>query len=218
MSSTGNRKKSEMNVTRAGKKLQTGRGREFEQKSSKKSAGVSEKRSGRNKDSEKQDHVRDEKKMPEKSRGAVAARRLRKLVHKHKGLIICAAVAVLAAFIISKCFVQLVLIRDVSMEPAYRNGQIVAVGKLPHDYQAGDVIVFEAPQLGCKLVKRIAHVPGDHLTPEEAAMYGKGTLAGYTLPEGAYLVLGDNAAESVDSRDPRVGVVSERQIVGVLLQ
>ena len=49
-------------------------------------------------------------------------------------------------------------------------------------------------------------------------MYGKGTLAGYTLPEGAYLVLGDNAAESVDSRDPRVGVVSERQIVGVLLQ
>ena len=145
-------------------------------------------------------------------------RRIRKAARKHKGLLICAAIAILAAFIISRFFVQLVLIRDASMEPDYHDGQIVAVSKLRHDYQVGDVIVFEAPQLGCRLVKRIAHVPGDHLSPEEAAMYGRGTLAGYTVPEGAYLVLGDNAEESVDSRDARVGVVSARQIVGVVLQ
>jgi signal peptidase I len=145
-------------------------------------------------------------------------KQIRKFARKHKGLLVCAAVAVLAAFIISKCFVQLVLIRDASMEPAYHNGQIVAVSKGHHDYQVGDVIVFEAPQLNCRLVKRIAHVPGDHLSPEEAALYGRGTLAGYTLPEGTYLVLGDNAEESVDSRDSRVGIVSERQIVGVVLR
>ena len=156
--------------------------------------------------------------MLEKSRGKAAIRHLRKMVRKNKGFLLCAAVAVLAAFIISRFFVQLALIRDASMEPAYRNGQIVAVSRIRREYQTGDVIVFEATQLGCHLVKRIAHVPGDHLSPEEAAMYGRGTLAGYTLPEGAYLVLGDNAAESVDSRDERVGVVRSEKIIGVLLR
>lgn len=158
------------------------------------------------------------KKAAEKSRKTFAIKQIRRFARKHKGFLVCAAVAVLAAFLISKCLVQLVLIRDASMEPAYHSGQIVAVSKLRHDYQIGDVIVFDAPQLNCRLVKRIVHVPGDHLSPEEAAVYGRGTLAGYTLPEGAYLVLGDNADESVDSRDSRVGVVSERQIVGVLLR
>ena len=158
------------------------------------------------------------KKAAEKNRKTSAMKQIRKFARKHKGFLVCAAVAVMAAFLISKCLVQLVLIRDASMEPAYHDGQIVAVSKLRHDYQVGDVIVFEAPQLGCRLVKRIAHVPGDHLSPEEAAMYGRGTLAGYTVPEGAYLVLGDNTEESVDSRDARVGVVSARQIVGVVLQ
>ena len=158
------------------------------------------------------------KKAAEKNRKTSAMKQIRKFARKHKGFLVCAAVAVMAAFIISRFLVQLVLIRDASMEPAYHDGQIVAVSKTRHDYQVGDVIVFEAPQLGCRLVKRIAHVPGDHLSPEEAAMYGRGTLAGYTVPEGAYLVLGDNAEESVDSRDARVGVVSARQIVGVVLQ
>lgn len=196
MSSTGNRKKTNKNTDADPEKRKRARTVESEQREQRSSG----------------------KRMAEKSRGKAMIRRLRKMVRKNKGFLLCAAVAVLAAFIISRFFVQLALIRDASMEPAYRNGQIVAVSRIRREYQTGDVIVFEATQLGCHLVKRIAHVPGDHLSPEEAAMYGRGTLAGYTLPEGAYLVLGDNAAESVDSRDERVGVVRSEKIIGVLLR
>lgn len=208
MSSTGNRKKNEKNAEMRSVKREKAADPERREcvKTGAKPVGPETREQGRS-----------GKRMPEKSRRNAGIRRLRKAARKHKGLLICAAVAILAAFIISRFFVQLALIRDASMEPAYHNGQIVAVSKIRREYQAGDVIVFEAPQLGCRLVKRIAHVPGDHLSPEEAAMYGRGTLAGYTLPEGAYLVLGDNAAESVDSRDERVGVVSERQIVGKVM-
>lgn len=200
MSSTGNRKKTNKNTDADPEQRE-------HSKTGTKNAG-----------SEKRKQGSSGKRMSEKSRGKAAIRHLRKMARKNKGFLLCAAVAVLAAFIISRFFVQLVLIRDASMEPAYHNGQIVAVSRIRREYQTGDVIVFEAPQLGCRLVKRIAHVPGDHLSPEEAAMYGRGTLAGYTLPEGAYLVLGDNAADSVDSRDERVGVVRSEKIIGVLLR
>ena len=200
MSSTGNRKKTNKNTDADPEQRERS-------KTGTKNAG-----------SEKRKQGSSGKRMLEKSRGKAAIRHLRKMVRKNKGFLLCAAVAVLAAFIISRFFVQLALIRDASMEPAYHNGQIVAVSRIRREYQTGDVIVFEATQLGCHLVKRIAHVPGDHLSPEEAAMYGRGTLAGYTLPEGAYLVLGDNAAESVDSRDERVGVVRSEKIIGVLLR
>ncbi len=150
-------------------------------------------------------------------KGKSRKQKLLRFVRKNRKWLICAAAAILVAWLVSKFFVQLVLIRDASMEPAYHNGQIVAAGKLQHAYQTGDVVVFYAPQLGCRLVKRIAHVPNDVLEPLEASEYGLGTLAGYTVPEGAYLVLGDNTEESVDSRDKRVGVVRAGQIEGRLL-
>ena len=209
MSSTGNRKKTNKNPD--AKNVKTKKTADHDQRERVKNGKKTV-------DPEKRNRARSGNRMREKSRSEAMIRRIRKAARKHKGLLICATIAILAAFIISRFFVQLVLIRDASMEPAYHDGQIVAVSKSRHDYQVGDVIVFEAPQLGCRLVKRIAHVPGDHLSPEEAAMYGRGTLAGYTVPEDAYLVLGDNTEESVDSRDARVGVVSARQIVGVVLQ
>ena len=197
ISSTGNRKNSE-------KKERSER--------------APERSGGKRKISKRSTPARGETRKPHPDRQWKALKKsVIRFVQKNRVWLLCAAAAFLAAWLVSAFFVQLVLIRDGSMEPAYHNGQIVAVSKLRREYQRGDVIVFDAPQLGCRLVKRIAHVPGDHLSPEEATMYGRGTLAGYTLPEGAYLVLGDNADESVDSRDERVGVVRSEKIVGKVM-
>ncbi|REI24900.1 signal peptidase I [Staphylococcus felis] len=39
----------------------------------------------------------------------------------------------------------------------------------------------------------------------------------YKIPESRYLVLGDNRLNSIDSRNPHVGLVEERNIVGEVL-
>ena len=134
-----------------------------------------------------------------------------------------ALAAVLAAFLLSRFCFRLVLIRDDSMAPAYQSGMIAAMDVRPQQYHVGDVVVFYAPGLDAKLVKRVSNVQGDVLTSAEAARYGcailarEGASGGYRLQAGEYIVLGDNAEYSVDSRDERVGIVHISQIEGKLL-
>jgi len=86
-----------------------------------------------------------------------------------------------------------------SMEPAYRSGDRVLVNRIAYARAApavGDVVVLRDPeQRGRHLLKRIAPAPD-----------------GGDAASGRCFVLGDNAAESRDSR--RFGTVARRQIVG----
>ena len=86
-----------------------------------------------------------------------------------------------------------------SMEPAFRSGDRVLVNRLAYRRRApraGDVVVLRDPERrGRVLLKRIATAPDD-------------TVAG---PSRIY-VLGDNAAESRDSR--AFGAVAENEIIG----
>jgi signal peptidase I len=85
-----------------------------------------------------------------------------------------------------------------SMEPAYRPGDRVLVNRLAYLWRrpsAGDVVVLRDPErAGRHLIKRVAQAPD----------CGPGPVR--------YLVLGDNAAQSRDSR--AFGPVEGRQIVG----
>lgn len=125
-----------------------------------------------------------------------------------------------------------------SMDPTFKDGDRVVVNKFIYDLgevEQDDVIVFESNQ-DSAYVKRVIGVPGDTVEMVDKTVYLNGeplqedyvthqgesymdnfTLSdfgveGGTIPEGHYLVLGDNRPISRDSRD--FGLITEDSIIG----
>ena len=87
------------------------------------------------------------------------------------------------------------------MLPGLRPGdQLVALR--PRRIHRGDLVVVRPRSRNLEMVKRVAGVPGDALP------------SGLILGPEEYLVVGDNAARSTDSRD--FGPVLRREITGVV--
>lgn len=138
---------------------------------------------------------------------------------------------ILAAFLCSRYLFQLALIQGESMAPAYRNFQIVILDKMTREYEPGDVAAFRCDGLKAVLIKRVAACPGDTAVITDGTLYVNGEKStvypedGYfgtpglleepvLLGEGEYLMLGDNAAQSKDSRYEAVGPVDRDQFLG----
>ncbi len=90
---------------------------------------------------------------------------------------------------------RLMRIHGHSMSPTLNGGELVVVDEGSHNTQPpqrGD-LVAAAPGAsgGTKLVKRIAGVPGEIVTVSEQRV---------TLGANEYLLLGDHAQDSLDSR------------------
>lgn len=125
-----------------------------------------------------------------------------------------------------------------SMDPTLEDGDRVVVNKFIYDIgevEQDDVVVFESGQ-DSAYVKRIIGVPGDTVEMKDKTVYLNGeplqedyvthrgesymdnfTLSdlgveGEVIPEGHYLVLGDNRPISRDSRD--FGLITEASIIG----
>lgn len=119
-----------------------------------------------------------------------------------------------------------------SMEPTLMAGdRVFYVGFVQADY--GDLIIFDAGESYGLVIKRVAGLPGDTVeiaadgslirngeAVEEGYMipdpYGNSAMEQTTVESGKLFVLGDNRAQSIDSRDVRVGQISMDAVRGVV--
>ena len=124
-----------------------------------------------------------------------------------------------------------------SMYPYLNHRDWIVYNRRGREIRRDDVVVFEMN--GETMVKRVAGLPGDQVEfnrsgsrvlvngaqePEEYVTlarpeYGdtkeeERMSAIQTVMNGQYLVLGDNRAESLDSRDRKIGTVPSEAILG----
>ncbi len=133
---------------------------------------------------------------------------------------------------------------DVSMQPAYREGDYILVNRLSYLFEApkqGDLIAFYSPGSGHPLlanpffpeystqyIKRIIALPGDTVEVKGRVVFVNSqplsepylqeppgyNLAEITVPAGSYFVLGDNRNNSNDSH--RGWFVPSEDVIGAI--
>lgn len=143
--------------------------------------------------------------------------------------------ALVVATILFTFFFRVFDVNGPSMKPTLQHNDKLIVSTVGYKVQRGDVVVIsETGDLDEPIVKRIIAVGGDtvDINFTTGVVTVNGTEEDYTdelttqqfdiafpitVPEGAVFVLGDNRANSLDSRSTRVGCVDERYIVGKVL-
>lgn len=143
-------------------------------------------------------------------------------------VIIVVAVLLIRTFLVTPVYVS-----GSSMSPTLNNGEILILNKLDKDYKRFDVVVidYKSDKLNERLIKRVIGLPGDKIKYKDGKLYVNNkevydkfstftedfnmSLFNLTeIPEGKYLVLGDNRIESLDSR--RLGLIDEKDIKGTV--
>lgn len=139
------------------------------------------------------------------------------------------------AFMITR-FVAPTIVVGNSMYPTLHNGNYLLINKIAYKLEKpkqNDIIVFKSNIKGHKiLVKRIIAVPGDRIkilngkvyindkALDEPYLTTKQTTSGMidiTIPPEYFFVMGDNRADSIDSRFQEVGFVNFKDIIGKML-
>jgi signal peptidase I len=139
------------------------------------------------------------------------------------------AIAIVLAFGV-RAALRLYVIPSSSMAPTLVPGDHIVVtpyrfGKKP---SRGDVIVFRSPRAADELmIKRVIGTPGDLVEtragrvivcghaltePYVTAQAASGAIAPQIIPADSYFVLGDNRADSLDSRS--WGVLPKNAVLG----
>ena len=126
---------------------------------------------------------------------------------------------------------QLVLVDGPSMEPTLFTGERVLVGKLEYWFQKpkrGDIVLVRYPGSRFDFIKRVVAVGGETVAVANGLTLINGKpldepyvqhplfadLAPVTVPEGNVFVMGDNRANSTDSREQAIGPIPLENVVG----
>lgn len=143
-------------------------------------------------------------------------------------------------FLIINQFICLAIIQGSSMEPALYNGDYYFVIKKFYNIDYNDIVYFKysdnseyyynlygktAVNGNAKHVKRVVGMPGDHIQIIDNKTYVNGELISstdmelenqdYFLDQNSYFLVGDNSANSFDSR--MHGPVDANAIKGKLI-
>jgi signal peptidase I len=142
------------------------------------------------------------------------------------------ALTMAGALVVCWAFVaEPLTVRSSSMAPTLEDGDRIIVNKLAYrasEPGVGEVIVLESPDGSGLVVKRVVAVDGDEVGIEDGVLVvnamprveeyvDQRTIDGVyfgpvEVPDGMVFVMGDNRAESVDSRD--YGAVPVDDVVG----
>lgn len=130
-------------------------------------------------------------------------------------------------------FIDPVRVDGGSMDTTLANGQVMILNKIVYkrnDVKRYDIVVVNEGDKS--IIKRVIGLPGETIEYKDNKLYinGKETSDPYSstetddfsitdightkIPGDCYFVMGDNRANSLDSRYPTVGVVRKNQIVG----
>ena len=130
-------------------------------------------------------------------------------------------------------FIDPVRVDGGSMDTTLANGQIMILNKIVYkrnDVKRYDIVIVNEGDKS--IIKRVIGLPGETIEYKDNKLYinGKETFDPYPstetddfsitdightkIPGDCYFVMGDNRANSLDSRYPTVGVVRKNQIVG----
>ncbi|MCL2493178.1 MAG: signal peptidase I [Clostridiales bacterium] len=135
-------------------------------------------------------------------------------------------------------FVKPTIVFEHSMQDTLQPRDYVLLAKQAyrtHAPERGDIVVFRSNLPndtggGTKdLIKRVIGLPGETVEVRDGSVYinGKPLMEDYTkdgttdgamapmkIPAGEYFMMGDNRQVSDDSRDPQVGCIPEKDILG----
>lgn len=143
--------------------------------------------------------------------------------------LLAVAAALLAAAVVSIFLVRPARVDGASMAGTLNAGDVILLEQCSYrrqEPQRGDIIAFWKKDVTEGLIiKRIAALPGEKVEISGGTLYVNGTaLPGYTgfladmpacrVEENSYFVLGDNFAESVDSRFWQQPFVRREEIRG----
>ncbi len=121
-----------------------------------------------------------------------------------------------------------------SMDPTLSNGQRMFISSLPYTPHYGDIVVIDQyTSHGQPLVKRVIGMGGDTIDIDfesgivyrngealeepytaEPTYLWEGVDFPLTVPERELFVMGDNRNNSSDSRDPGIGCIDVRNVLG----
>ena len=151
---------------------------------------------------------------------------MKKIIDELKSYVIIVIVVVLFRTFIATP----VKVDGSSMDSTLRNNDILILNKLDNSFNRFDIVVIKYGKT--KLLKRIIGLPGENISYKDNELYINGKkmedknisrTSNFSLkelynktkiPDGYYFVMGDNRANSLDSRSELVGLISKKDILG----
>ncbi len=145
--------------------------------------------------------------------------------------------ALTVLFFISTFLGRLIGVEGTSMVPTLHHKDMLLLQSIGYSPEAGDIVVLSEQSFeeGTPIVKRVIATEGQTVDLDYASgtVYVDGVVLDepylgepmreptwatngrhFDVPEGHIFVLGDNRNNSTDSRDPRVGMVDKRCVLG----
>lgn len=144
--------------------------------------------------------------------------------------IIPIALAAVLAIIINKFLLFKIYIPSLSMSPTLEVGDQCFATRVYNtgNIKRGDIVVFQSDELGELLIKRVIGLPGEHVeVTDDGSVFVNGTkiqepyvenkspITGrFDVPADHFLFLGDNRANSNDSRLWKNPYIDKKDIKG----